>query len=86
MIDDILKERSKTHGNWYDNAAISQSTKDLWGRSPNWEHLTISQRESLDMIAHKVGRILAGDPNHPDHWDDIAGYATLGSPDYDKPE
>ena len=29
------------------------------------------------MIAHKIGRILAGDPNHIDHWLDIAGYATL---------
>jgi hypothetical protein len=31
----------------------------------------------LEMIAHKIGRVLAGDPNHADHWDDIAGYARL---------
>lgn len=35
------------------------------------------QSESLDMIAHKIGRIIAGDPNVEDHWRDIAGYATL---------
>ena len=29
------------------------------------------------MIAHKIGRILAGDPSFQDHWADIAGYATL---------
>ena len=29
------------------------------------------------MILHKIGRILAGDPNHKDHWVDIAGYANL---------
>jgi hypothetical protein len=29
------------------------------------------------MILNKVSRILAGDPGHVDHWDDIAGYATL---------
>ena len=35
------------------------------------------QRESLDMIVHKIARILNGDPNHVDSWHDIAGYATL---------
>jgi hypothetical protein len=29
------------------------------------------------MIAHKIGRIIAGDPDFRDHWDDLAGYATL---------
>jgi hypothetical protein len=35
------------------------------------------QRESLEMNQHKVARILAGNPDEPDHWFDIAGYATL---------
>jgi hypothetical protein len=35
------------------------------------------QREALDMIAHKIGRILNGDPDYSDSWRDIAGYATL---------
>jgi len=29
------------------------------------------------MIAHKIARIINGDPNHLDSWHDIAGYATL---------
>jgi hypothetical protein len=29
------------------------------------------------MIAHKLGRIVNGDPNYVDSWVDIAGYATL---------
>ena len=29
------------------------------------------------MILHKIGRIVAGDEMEPDHWLDIAGYATL---------
>jgi hypothetical protein len=33
--------------------------------------------ESLDMILHKIGRIVAGDAAFKDHWVDIAGYATL---------
>lgn len=30
------------------------------------------------MILAKIARIVSGDPNHADHWDDIAGYALLG--------
>ena len=33
-------------------------------------------QHALDMIAVKLGRILAGDPNYVDNWRDIAGYAT----------
>jgi hypothetical protein len=46
-------------------------------RSSKWKYLSPMQREALDMTAHKIGRILAGDPDHKDHWDDIAGYTTL---------
>ena len=35
------------------------------------------QREGLEMIAHKISRILNGDPNYDDSWVDIAGYAQL---------
>lgn len=35
------------------------------------------QIECLEMIAHKIGRILNGDPNYGDSWRDISGYATL---------
>jgi hypothetical protein len=53
------------------------STIASQSRQPGWSRLDHSQAEALDMIAHKIGRILAGDPNHADHWDDIAGYARL---------
>lgn len=33
--------------------------------------------EALEMIAHKIGRILNGDPGYADSWVDIAGYAQL---------
>jgi len=38
-------------------------------------------REGLHMVFHKLGRIAAGCATHKDHWDDIAGYATLVSRD-----
>jgi len=31
------------------------------------------------MIAHKIGRIINGDPDYDDSWVDIAGYAKLVS-------
>jgi hypothetical protein len=44
---------------------------------PGWQRLACDQREAFEMNAHKVGRILNGDPNWPDSWHDIAGYAQL---------
>ena len=41
--------------------------------------LSDTQKESLEMIVHKIGRILAGDPSFQDHWDDIAGYAKIAN-------
>ena len=35
--------------------------------------------EALEMIAHKIARILSGDADYADNWVDIAGYAQLGN-------
>ncbi len=83
MVDvkDILAQRQTTHGDFTDNANIMQDLKVLVHESINWEadRLTPVQREALDMILHKIGRICSGNPNIHDHWDDIAGYAKLVS-------
>jgi hypothetical protein len=42
-----------------------------------WDRLSAHQREALDMIMHKVSRILNGNPNHKDSWVDIEGYAHI---------
>lgn len=44
---------------------------------PKYPDLAPDQKEALEMLAHKIGRILNGDPDYADSWDDIAGYATL---------
>jgi len=41
--------------------------------------------ESIDMILHKLGRIVAGDATHRDHFADIAGYAQLVVNAFDPP-
>jgi hypothetical protein len=80
--EELLNERGKTHGPYELHAGVTQRIKNVMHfQSQNncncWAKLTVCQRESLDMIAHKIGRILAGDPDFRDHWDDIAGYAKL---------
>ena len=79
MIDDILAARQKTHGDFTVHARITQNIKIAMVNDDGVDifKLSDSQREALEMIAHKIGRIMAGDPNHADHWADIAGYATL---------
>jgi hypothetical protein len=75
----LLAERAKTHGDFAHHARLTQGLKEAMEREPNWAELSDSHKESLHMIVHKIGRILAGNPNFHDHWDDIAGYAKLGS-------
>jgi hypothetical protein len=78
-ITEILAERQHQHGDYSDHAEMTQHLKLVMRGGKNWGRLTPEMLETLEMIAHKVGRILSGDPDHQDHWDDIAGYATLVS-------
>jgi hypothetical protein len=77
--DPLLVEREKTHGSFEVHARITQGLKEEMEDEPTFEKLSDRHKESLHMIVHKIGRILAGNSNFKDHWDDIAGYAKLGS-------
>lgn len=74
-----LNARAKTHGDYSQHAATTQALKRVMHGTPNWSRLTPVQAEALDMVAHKIGRILTGDPNVHDHWHDMAGYSTLAA-------
>lgn len=76
-ITDILTERGSRYGSFDSHARITQALKDAMQREPGWARLTPSMRESLEMQAHKIGRILNGDPTYLDSWVDIVGYAQL---------
>lgn len=76
-IDATLGERGKRYGKFKNHAAITQSLKDVMRGCGKWPDLDYDQIEALEMIAHKIGRILNGDPNYADSWIDIAGYAKL---------
>lgn len=76
-IDATLQERGTRYGDFGEHARITQNIKAAMVCSPNWEVLSPAMRESLEMIAHKIGRILNGDPTYKDSWTDIVGYARL---------
>ena len=82
----LLAERAKTHGDYSIHARTTQALKRVLRTNAKYVEsihepgtLSDEHREALDMILHKIGRILAGDANFQDHWDDIAGYAKLAS-------
>jgi hypothetical protein len=74
---DLLKARGVRYGKFCDQASCSQALKDAMRVHHGWPKLAGDQAEALDMIVHKIARVLNGDPNYADNWVDIAGYATL---------
>lgn len=77
VIDRTLEERGTRYGEFVDHARITQKIKLAMIDSNNWSKLAHDQKEALDMVAHKIGRILNGDPDYLDSWHDIIGYVRL---------
>jgi len=78
-VDDLLIQRGLRYGKFKDRAQLTQELKRVMVRHASAVNTTFtdSQWEALEMIAHKIARIVNGDPNHVDSWTDIAGYAKL---------
>lgn len=76
-IRGILNDREKRYGDYSDVSDTSQRIKNVLRQSLGWEELYQVQRESLDMIANKIARIVNGDKDYVDSWVDISGYAQL---------
>lgn len=80
-ITETLEERGKRYGKFTGHAAVSQDIQLVMVKhdEEKWARMQDDQREALFMIAHKIGRIINGDPDYADSWVDIAGYAKLVS-------
>lgn len=78
-IESTLAERGARYGQYPEHARITQNIKAAMVDSPKWRELLPHQKETLEMVAHKIGRILNGDPNYHDSWHDIVGYAKLSA-------
>lgn len=78
-ISQILDERGARYGTFSGHAEISQHLKMVVRRylEKRGKVPADDQAEALDMICHKIARIINGDPDYADSWTDIAGYAQL---------
>ncbi len=76
-IRSVLDQREKNYGDYSDVSDTSQRIKYVLRQNPGWEDLYPFQRESLDMIANKIARIINGNNEYADSWVDISGYAQL---------
>jgi hypothetical protein len=76
-IETTLAERDKRYGSFVEHARITQNIKIAMADSPNWRALSADKKECLEMLAHKMGRILNGDPEYHDSWHDMVGYSKL---------
>jgi hypothetical protein len=76
-LEETLKERGAQYGPWDRHAATAQQLMHIVDLGLTAQRLSHSQRETLHMICHKIGRIVNGNCNHTDSWVDIAGYAQL---------
>lgn len=80
-ITQTLTQRGERYGKFTGHAEVTQMLKTVVATALRKRDKTLApdQQESLDMILHKIGRIVNGDPDYDDSWVDIAGYAKLVS-------
>ena len=78
-VDEVLDQRAVDYGKFKDGAELMQALKRTLAAHAQRHGKTFAddQWEALEMIVHKIGRIVNGNPDKVDHWTDIAGYATL---------
>lgn len=79
QVDETLDARAVEYGKFIEGAEVMQMLKRVVQAALNNRDKTLAhdQAEAMDMIIHKIGRIVNGNPDVVDHWLDIAGYAKL---------
>ena len=80
-IQQTLDQRGARYGKFTGHASVTQQLKEIIKDELEIRNksLAFDQQEALDMICHKIGRIINGDADYDDSWVDIAGYAKLVS-------
>jgi hypothetical protein len=78
-IHTILEQRGSRYGDFNDHAKLAQNLKNQLAKVGFYkkDKFKSIHKEAVDMILHKLARIVNGDPDYDDSWVDIAGYATL---------
>lgn len=75
----VLADRGKEYGEFHNHAFIAQHFKRIAALhlAAKSKVLADDQQEAMDMVFHKLARIINGNADNVDSWLDIAGYATL---------
>lgn len=78
-LAETVAQRGGRYGDFTGHASVSQTLKRVAYEHAARNGVVLSDVhvEGLDMIFHKIARIVNGDPNYADSWHDIAGYATI---------
>lgn len=76
-LKEVLVERKSQHGAFTEHSRVSQELKRVVRSGVSYNQLTDIELEGLEMILHKIARVVSGNPHKKDHWVDQAGYATL---------
>jgi hypothetical protein len=76
-IGEVLQERGNRYGTFESNARTCQLLKNVLHAQEGWYELSYVQREALEMMMHKVSRLVNGDSTYLDTVIDIAGYNQL---------
>jgi hypothetical protein len=77
-IESTLDDREAAYGSFLDNSIVTQKLKNVvrdFGRT--YHDMSPDKAEAIDMIFHKISRIVNGDSGYRDSWHDIIGYAKL---------
>lgn len=75
----ILTDRGQKYGAYIEQAQTAQRLKRILADvvATRVTPIRSDAAESMQMICTKLSRLVHGDPEHLDSWDDIAGYARL---------
>jgi len=77
-VEQITAARGPVYGPFLHNAIVAQNIKAAFQSAPpRPDRLPADVQEALDLIALKISRIVTGDPEYLDNWDDIGGYAKI---------
>jgi hypothetical protein len=76
-VDQILGERGNRYGTFESNAKTCQLLKNVLHSQEGWYRLSYVQREAVEMMMHKISRLVNGDATYLDTVVDIAGYNQL---------
>ena len=76
-VNEMLAGRQARYGSFGGHAKIAQGLKAVMHERSGWDRLKPDQREALEMVQHKIARMLNGDPKYLDNIVDVVGYSTL---------